>query len=459
MTDSPDGADATKIRADRMPEITVGLFGPRRVVRVMVDAGEQVAQRHALRRLKLVSGAYDDDAEAEDRYRRLADRIDAAVFPGPWLFDLARRGHWLTRPATHVALTGAALYAAMLRASRGSTGLDLTRVSIDSLSRTDVTEAYDEIGVSDEDVALQPYEGPESVSGFCAFHRRAWEEGRSTGAFTTFLSVQRELAAAGVPVERISPTRATVREAVETAVLLGQGMRLGEHRIAMVAVRLVPAAQSAAESSDYWQQEIALATHQRLLAAARRVGATVARRSDTLFLVTTTHGGLDELTDRLTAAPFMSAVQHRLGVPVCVGVGAGHTARGAEENALAAVEESHAGEGGFAVYRDDSGTQFELPASPPGHDDSQQPPATTAIDPRAVEIVSTIRRAQGPQAGHQIVADVETVAEAMHVTQRTGRRMLKQLVQAGLAWPLPPVRSTTGGRPRQQFRLLTEKLD
>ncbi|TCO35929.1 hypothetical protein EV652_101815 [Kribbella steppae] len=442
---------------ERLPPVTVGLFGPRKLVKTMAEVGLQITDRSP-HGVKFVSAGYDDQAEAEERYLKLRDRIDSAVFPGPWVFDLATAGHWLTVPSTHLPLTGAALYAALLRASLTIDDVDLCRVSIDSLSAADVEEAYGEIGLDTADVYDIPYEGPESVAGFAAFHREKWEQERTTLALTTILSVERELRTQGIPVLRIAPTRSSVRDALETAVLLGQGTRMGAHQLAMIAVQLIPTGTSRAESGDYWQQELAVLTHQKLLSEARQVGATVARRSDTLFLVTTTHGALTRLTEQFTVAPFLGALTAQLGVPVAVGAGAGQTARAAEANALLAVEDSVGREGKVAVYLDGTTVRTELPpgrtVAPPMAVDLISP-----VDQRAYEIVTSIAAATAPEAGQQVVVDVESVADIMQVTQRTGRRMLKELVEAGLAWPLPPARSTGGGRPRQQFRLLTEKLD
>ena len=449
--------DVFTAAGERLPPVTVGLFGPRKLVKTMAEVGQQIADRSP-HGVKFVTGGYDDPAEAEERYLKLRDRIDSAVFPGPWVFDLATAGHWLTVPSTHLPLTGAALYAALLRASLTIEDVDLSRVSIDSLSAADVEEAYGEIGLDTADVYDIPYEGPESVAGFAAFHREKWEQERTTLALTTILSVERELRTQGIPVLRIAPTRSSVRDALETAVLLGQGTRMGAHQLAMIAVQLIPTGTSRAESGDYWQQELAVLTHQKLLSEARQVGATVARRSDTLFLVTTTHGALTRLTEQFTVAPFLGALTAQLGVPVAVGAGAGQTARAAEANALMAVEDSVGREGKVAVYLDGSTVRTELP---PGRMVTAATPVDliSPIDQRAYEIVSSIAAATVPEGGQQVVVDVESVADIMQVTQRTGRRMLKELVEAGLAWPLPPARSTGGGRPRQQFRLLTEKLD
>ncbi|HEY3556292.1 MAG TPA: hypothetical protein VGL05_02445 [Kribbella sp.] len=451
---SDDVQPAEPVSGERLPSVTVGLFGPRRLVKTMAEVGQEVAERSA-HGIRFLTGGYDDLSEAEERYLRLRDRIDAAVFPGPWAFDLATTGHWLTVPSTHLPLTGAALYAALLRASLTIEDVDLSRVSIDSLSLADVAEAYSEIGLDTAQVYDVPYDGPSSVDGFVAFHREKYERQHTTVALTTILSVERDLHAAGVPVLRIAPTRSSVRDALETAVLLGQGTRMGAHQLAMIAVQVIP---SRAESGDYWQQELALLTHQKLLSEARQVGASVTRRSDTLFLVTTTYGALVRLTEQFAYAPFLGALTAQLGVPVAVGAGTGQTARAAEANALLAVEESVAAGGKVAVYLDGGSDRLDLE---PGPATAAATPvdSTSPTDQRALEIVTSIASAMSPTPGRQVVVDVESVASIMQVTQRTGRRMLKELVDAGLAWPLPPARSTGGGRPRQQFRLLTEKLD
>ncbi|TCC32342.1 transcriptional regulator [Kribbella sindirgiensis] len=449
-----EAQQAEQVSGERLPSVTVGLFGPRRLVKTMSEVGQEVVER-SVHGVRFLTGGYDDLSEAEERYLRLRDRIDAAVFPGPWAFDLATTGHWLTVPSTHLPLTGAALYAALLRASLTIKDVDLTRVSIDSLSLADVSEAYSEIGLDTAQVYDVPYEGPESVAGFAAFHREKWERQHTTVALTTILSVERELRADGVPVLRIAPTRSSVRDALETAVLLGQGTRMGAHQLAMIAVQVIP---SGAESGDYWQQELALSTHQKLLSEARQVGASVTRRSDTLFLVTTTYGALLRLTEQFAVAPFLGALTAQLGVPVAVGAGTGQTARAAEANALMAVEDSVAAGGKVAVYLDGSSDRVDLEPGP-ATTDSAPVDGTSPIDQRVLEIVTSIASAMSPAPGRQVVVDVESVAAIMQVTQRTGRRMLKELVEAGLAWPLPPARSTAGGRPRQQFRLLTEKLD
>jgi hypothetical protein len=438
---------------ERSPDLAVGLFGPRTAVKVMAEEGKRIAARSARGSIQFLSAGHTDMSEATERYLRLAGRIDAAVFPGPMHFDLARETGYLSVPASYVKLSGAALYSTLLR-GRLHDELDITTISIDSLSRAAVEESYTEIGVSTAGVHCEPYTDPSSALGFAGFHRRLLRSGAVTMALTTIFSVERELRAEGLPVMRIQPTRATVRQALETAVLLGRGTKLEDQQIAMIAVQVLSEG-SPASASTYWLQDAALSVHRILLEEARAVGATVVRRGDTQFGITTTYGGLDTLTSHLRHAPFVAAARRQLGIPLAVGLGAGHTPRNADANALAGLESALERRGDVAVYVDESETELVLSIEAPEAD--VQPADGDLV--RAVAVLERILAASpGLAEAQPSVVDVEEISAALGVTDRTGRRMLKQLVEAGLAWPLPPQPSPGGGRPRQRFRLLPDRM-
>jgi hypothetical protein len=57
-----------------------------------------------------------------------------------------------------------------------------------------------------------------------------------------------------------------------------------------------------------------------------------------------------------------------------------------------------------------------------------------------------------------LIVDAENAGKMLGVTPRTARRLLRTLVEEGLAWPLPPNRTPQPGRPRQLYRLIVEKL-
>jgi hypothetical protein len=85
-------------------------------------------------------------------------------------------------------------------------------------------------------------------------------------------------------------------------------------------------------------------------------------------------------------------------------------------------------------------------------------PALRTAPSRGVETLSRLAdRLEGSDTA--LVVDAETAGRLLGVTSRTARRLLRGLVDEGLAWPLPPSRAAQPGRPRQFYRLITEKLE
>lgn len=431
-------------------ELSIGLFGPRVAVRQLM----QVGQEYLTDGVRLVAAVLDRPEQAAAEVARLSDRLQVAVFPGPLHHERAKEAGQLDVPSLHVPLTGEALYVALMRAHRA--GVDIERISIDSLSLADVTEAYTELDMSTDHVAVMPYDRAADAGDYLQFHRDGLEHRRTVLALTTFYDVQQQLGDTGLAVQRMRPTRSTVRQTLTTALLLARGSRLHQTQIAMLAVQVPPTGSGTLEGpSHYWQQDVALSVQRLLLDEVRRSGAILQPRSESRFMITTTRGGLEEITADLTAAPFLSRCRDQLGLDLWVGAGLGTTAQEAERHALAAMESAAAARtGDHAALVDVDGSERLLPRT-----DSD--PAPPGADQRSGEILRTLingRRGAGDTDQSELTVGVDDVAQILAVTPRSARRICKMLIDAGLAWPTQAVRSSSGGRPRQQFRLLADKL-
>jgi hypothetical protein len=197
------------------------------------------------------------------------------------------------------------------------------------------------------------------------------------------------------------------------------------------------------------QEELRLTVHRFLLQEAQRIQASVSPAGDHTFLVTATRGSLSGATDGFRVPPFSDHARSELGIAIEVGVGLGRTAQDAEAHARAALARSHAGPGvrGFALDREGH-TLVPAPRTPA---------AVPAVRPKGLETLS--RLADKLEDDGARVVDAETAGRLLGVTSRTARRLLHTLVEEGLAWPLPPNRTPQPGRPRQFYRLVTEKLE
>ncbi|WP_433511862.1 transcriptional regulator [Nonomuraea sp. CA-143628] len=434
-----------RLRSETRSRVAIGIVGPNDLVQQIMMIG---AELPAAADWRLVGASHAEEHETYEKFSKISDSIDVVLFTGPLQHDLARQTGELPVPATFVPMSGASLYASLLRGVL-THGLDPARVSIDSLLAADVEEAYGEIGVSTAEVHLSEYDQPESARGFIEFHERLYRQGATTAALTTIRSVATKLTAAGVPVLRMLPTSHTLRVALNTAALLGTGSRLEDAQIAIVVVELAASARpSYSGPGNYWQQELKLSLHQSLLADARLMGATVVPRDENSYVVTTTLGALRQATEGFRVAPFMDRILADIGVAAEVGIGLGGTARDADANALIAVEKARNAGAAAAYLVSGDGTALSLPVRR-----RRQPETGPVATTKAAKLLDRLVEGlgDGPDA---MVVDAEIVADVLAIAPRSARRVLQSLAEEGLAWPMPPVKGTQAGRPRQPYRLV-----
>jgi hypothetical protein len=439
-------------------ELTIGIVGPRELVeRIMLSgapasgrpgaAAGTLAAMEAGPPRRLVAAAYRDEQEAADQVVRLGTAIDVCLFASRVPYEYARAAGVLSCPATFVPLGGSALYAALLRAGR-DTGHDPARSSVDVLSRSDVEEAFTDLGLPTSGVHVREDSGSPAV--VASFHERLWRRKQTSVAFTCLQSVAARLSAAGVPVYPLRPTGNDIRMALRTAALLGGYRRLEDAQLALAIVE-VPALRDGGRRASPRQSrdELRLTVHRFLVQEAQRIHAAVSPTSDHGFLIVATRGSLARATDGFRVPPFAERARSDLGVTIEVGIGMGRTAVEAEAHARASLGRVQ-GPGGMRGFT--PGREGQVPPPVP------RLPETGARRSRSLETLSRLAEKLAATDAN-LVVDAETAGQLLAVTPRTARRLLHILVEEGLAWPLPPNRTPQPGRPRQFYRLVVEQLE
>ncbi len=398
---------------------------------------------------RLVAAAYRDEHEAAEKASRLGSSVDVCLFASPVPYEYARRAGAISGPATFVPLDGAALRTALLRASLDGK-FDLSRISLDVLGRSEIDETYGELGLSTEHVRAR--EEVASAGTLAAFHERLWRRGETTLALTCVHAVAQRLTAAGIPVITVRSTGSAIRSALHTAALLGAHHRLEEAALAVVVVDVPTLRETTRRTAPrYWRDELRLSVHRLLLQDAQRIGAAVMPVGEHCFVVVATRGSLSAITEGFRVPPFVERAHGDLGVELEVGVGMGRSAQEAENHARAALTraQSSRGQHGFALDRE--GRALVPPPRP-----STRMPGPG--QPKGIETLARLADKLSPEES-SLTVDAETASQLLGVTPRTARRLLRILVEEGLAWPLPPNRSPQPGRPRQLYRLIVEKLE
>jgi hypothetical protein len=395
---------------------------------------------------RLVAVVCRNEREAGDKVLRLGSGIDVWLFTSRIPYAYARQAGVLRRPATCVPLGGSALYAALLRAAQTG-GVDLSRLSVDVLTRAEVEDAFADVGLPVSNVHVR--EEPANAATLAAFHERLWRRGETSAAVTCLEPVAQRLTALDIPVLVVRPTRSAIASALRTATLLGTQRSLEDAQLAVAVVEVPTLRQTSRRASPRQpREELRLVVHRLLLQEAHRIKATLSPAGEDCFLVTATRGSLAGATDGFRVPPFTGRARAELGITLEVGVGLGLTAQDAEAHARAALARSHEpGARGFALDREGRAL-----APGPG-----EPVLARAGNARGMAMLSRLSD-KLPETGGPQVVDAETAGRLLGVTSRTARRLLRALAEEGLAWPLPPNRIPQPGRPRQLYRLVTEKL-
>lgn len=458
------------------PDLTIGVVGPHDLVERVMLMGHGPSPVPS----RLVAAAYRDEQEAADKVVRLGSGVDVCLFASPVPYDFARKAGVLTMPATYVPLNGAALQGALLRAALDER-YDPSRVSIDVLSRAEVEEAYSEVGLSTEHVHLrEEAAGPGTLA---TFHERLWRRGATTVALTCVHATAERMELAGVPTMRVRPTGAAIRSSLQTAALLGAHHRLEESQLVVVVIDVPTLRETPRRVTPrYWRDELRLALHRVLLQEAHRMNGSVWPLDDHSYMVIATRGSVVSATDGFRTPPFVERVRDELGLAVEVGIGMGRTGQEAEAHARAALARSQTPQRAqsFALDRDGRAL-VPAPRTPP-RSQPQPKPKGLEILARLADSLSEKEGATGraggtsvgsgsggsgstagasggqPAESQPLIVDAENAGKMLGVTPRTARRLLRTLVEEGLAWPLPPNRSPQPGRPRQLYRLIVEKL-
>ncbi|TDP94846.1 transcriptional regulator [Labedaea rhizosphaerae] len=435
---------------DATGTVRIGVVGPRDVVHRMVDVGHRLVMTEATT-MSLTSTSYQNYRQIPGRVRGIAEDVDVLLFAGPLPYDMAKDAGVLTRPATFVELSGSSLYGAMLRTiQRGD--VDLRRVSIDSLHRDAIAEAYDECDISHAAVHAMPYEGPESALQFARFHRELFEQGRTGGALTTVDAVDRELRRAKVPTVRIRATGSALRASLRTATFLGAGSMLGEAQVVVGVVEIpeVPRRPGTDPRGAWAATELRMEVVRALRPEADRLAISLMPRTDTSVALVATLGSITEATQGFTRAPFVTVVRRATGVTPYVGLGTGATAAAAETNAERALVDARASGAARVYVRLRDGSTMAM-----NHGTESAPADAPMPDPRRREALATLRAGLADEGSDDAkVVDAKLAAELLGTSPRTARRVLQDLARDGLAWPVPPAAALSRGRPRQTYRLV-----
>lgn len=413
---------------------------------------------------QVVGRAYGTVEEALGLAAELDRVCQVVLFTGRVPYALARASDELRASLRYVPHSGADLYRTLVHLLREFRG-ELPRISLDTIGRTVVREAYVDLGLEPPEhiLSLTSDADPERIrptAEIVAFHLERFQAGDVDVCVTCLGEVDRELRAAGVRTWRIAHTRAVLRDALHQAELAARLAITETTQPAAILVQLPePRDGSTGDPGSYEAQRRRLRMREAALDLAERLKGRLAELDEATFIVHSDRGTVEGAVSRLMAGQGGPLDPERLPPDLRVGVGVGATVPGAEENARKALVMG-ARDGDLHVAYPDGAVVRA----------SRDRPAETfhlrATDGPSLRIAREL--GLGPlalsrltQALRQVDASAVTAAElaqAYGIEARSARRLMTALQRAGIATRLGRQGGPRAGRPQTVYRIDVGRL-
>lgn len=396
--------------------LVFGVVGPADLVPRVAAAAEAAP---ALRAVRL---PYRQEQETARILREHADEVDAWLFTGVVPHAIADAEHAVGAPAGHVSYSGLTLLAALFRL--GQQGRDLSLISIDTLDPLEVRETLAEAGLAPDAARTMVYAPEVRSRDVVAFHRQARDEG-ATVAVTCLRSAY-DVLRKEMPVVRLAPSPRDIRDAVDDLALQTRNAHHSDAQVALGFVEL-------AETDPALERDLG------------ELGGAVVRIDAERYLLVTTRGPLERVTDGFRSAPFLGRLAERHD-HVHVGLGIGRSAGEAAAHASRALARARAQGDLAAVLAAPHDADIILAVGEPaeGAGPTDLGRLAQRLGMSRATLQSLRQFLEGVEEGRVTATEL---ALAFEIQERSARRLLKRLERAGAAVPIGTLNEGQMGRP------------
>jgi len=330
--------------------------------------------------------------------------------------------------------------------------VDVSKISIDTISTTEVEDMYQELGLDFSEVqvnqtSLEHFRAEQ----FYQFHLELYNQGHTTGAITSINSVAKRLQEMGVPVQRLVPTTQGMHNTLRLIVTFVEGEQARGKQLVLLMAQALKTEQL--QDQEWWNE-----TGRWLERAGKRYRASVFWNSQEM-VVLLNQRLFDKYTAQdQTAIPLTRALREQVGGKLVVGIGMGSTMLDAEDNARSALELARK-TNPDQIYVINQEKEVVGPLSiRGGHEPLYQLASTegliTDLAERtglSVKTLSKVINLYDDSGTEQFSSKV--IKDGLGITLRSANRILTKLVDAGVAIPVGYEDQVGRGRPRVLYTL------
>jgi hypothetical protein len=396
---------------------------------------------------------YQRESEIRDNVNALlsSEHVDA-VFLGPMPHDRCRDLLPAGLPVEVMRMDAADLAVTFARAI--ASGWSPAPVSIDTFDEQVVHEVGQALDLAPAHTGCLPYDSTQSVADIVQFHREFIARSGGGYVVTGRTEVARRLRGE-LPLLRVMALPSTIRAGLHQLALRAQSKRDSELRFAAAIFRVV------FNGSSRGAEGVRLTLRHMLLNTPEFADAWVEDRGRRGIVVFAHKALLEKVTGGWVAFPMIAPVEARLGFRVAAGFGLGSSARTCvllAEHAAARAEQEG---GGCAYLMGDHG----LIVGPIARDtrrleftyrehggELEGLAREVGLSPVTLSRLAAVDR----RLESRPISPAE-LADALGITDPSGRRLVRTLAEHGLAVPAGTAQPSYKGRPSHLYRLRIEQ--
>lgn len=432
----------------------LGIVGHPRMINIIT----QLIRKHY--------GSYDVEAIpfiSTESSETVADYIkeneyiyDGLLFTGKIPYDLINSKIISRKPWAYVNLDSSQLLKVLLKAIL-KYGYDIKRISIDSFSKEEVYDIYEqlELGDSGRDIQISDKKSfsPSFLLELEKFHRENFVNNKVSFCITGISRVYESLVKENVPCVILDPTLSSVKEALDILKLKMKIQRTQNDNIVVVSVeRDLPNEYALVKENEYQLALDSMKISESIYLFAQRIQAAVVEQEMGRYLLFTTKNLFEIETDRLQKFSLLDSHNTQRFGTLSIGIGYGETTREAKYNASLGLLKAKKG-GGNQAYKVQHNSYIG-PINPNVENSSNNIDGVfqTIAFESGISINSILKiQLIMDQEKRDSFTSVE-LAELYGVSLRSMNRMIEKLINAGYVKIVGRRILSTAGRPRRVLK-------
>ncbi len=431
--------------------LKIGIIGAIDTVDVILQVAEEFASQAEFKAYK-----YIDKAETVALTQQSQEECDILLFSGQSPYMQCYLAGILSKRAVYIPRTGTSLYKSFWQIRED--GIDLKRLSADALPEKEIVEAADELGIALQGVFINTLDFTKNFSNqdLMAYHLDLWKAGKIDAAITGFTKVYEILRAQGVAVYKMYPTKALIREYITKVLLLGEVSHVKKMQTAVQVVRLRILNDRNLTKYDF--HTIRNELESTLIAYTKENLGSLFPSGKDEYLIFTNRGAIEPIYGFGSFKKDWTKGQ-RESVVLSSGIGYGANVHEAEVNARMALDHAMSKPVDCSFMLDERGNvtgpltadnqmvlTYDMAAGRDANvrDISEKASISATYISKLKALIEKLGRSE---------LDSHDVSSMLGISDRTARRILGGLVNAGYGEVIHTQSKARTGRPRKIYKI------